>query len=236
MAKRQKINSKVSVFDGILPPRFLGEVLESLERVSKSSGLQNLYQAGSCSKSFWYPLDRRPTNVYERLVRHLHKAAGIPKSCIGGEWWFNIRPANTAMQGHFDKDESVLKVKGEFVHPVRSSVYYLTDRGVPTMIYNVPSWELLGYLKDEKRPFETCSIPPKKNRYAIFDGSLFHGAAYVENSFTKLELDPNQPRIVLAVNWWKKKPAEPYCVDYDPSWGEEFYSVAKNLTGRNHGY
>lgn len=236
MAKILRSDSNVSVFENILPSKLLGEVQGTLGRLTQEEGLEKLYRTGRCGISFWYPLEKKPQSVFERLIRHLHRAARIPKSCKGGEWWFNIRPSDASMHGHFDKDEAELKRSGEFRHPVRSSVLYLTDCGAPTLIYKVKSTEFLQYCKTGKLPYESYFIPPRLNRYAVFDGNLYHGSAYVENAFTRVDLSPDQPRIVLAVNWWRTKPGEPYCVDYDPMWGERFQDAIMALSAGSERY
>lgn len=59
----------------------------------------------------------------------------------GAEWWIQIRKeghhSDLGMPFHWDKDERLLEVSGEVVHPTVSTVTYLTDYGAPTVVLEV---------------------------------------------------------------------------------------------------
>ena len=74
---------------------------------------------------------------------------------------------------HFDKDERAYSECGLFVHPLASTVTYLTSEGAPTLVVD-------ARLSPEGKYVEAVGdahiVPPRVGRHVRFDGRLLHGA------------------------------------------------------------
>lgn len=159
--------------------------------------------------TFWLPLDRAPFNTIERAIHELRAAAKISPRCKGAEWWVRICPADSEMGLHFDQDETLADSKGIVHSPVTASVFYLTDIGAPTTIYD----RRAGEPTDIHAPAVATNIPPRINRYAVFRGNLMHGTKRIPAEIPNTLGLRTEPRIVLAVNWWDRQPTLGWCVD-----------------------
>ena len=80
-----------------------------------------------------------------------------------------MRPHSNGHQLHFDSDETAIEGGAAPVHPIMSSVLFVSDvTGGPTL---VTDQTLSGSLATQG-----WLVPPKRNRLAIFDAKYLHGS------------------------------------------------------------
>ena len=137
----------------------------------------------------------------------------IPGGFAGGEWWVQRVRANehtekSSLGFHFDKDEGVASERGYMKMPVFSTVTYLTDDGAPTMVVNQTT-NRGGNANFPDHPTQVNLIFPKRGRHLVFRGNLAHG---VPGQLAPLTKGGAAFRLTLLVNWWNRKPIEPYCL------------------------
>ena len=131
------------------------------------------------------------------------------KPIISAEFWVQSRSQTDNINFHYDKDESIASNKHYLVHPVVSTVLYLTDEGSPTLILNQTSPD--GNIEIPLVPEQAYLVYPKKNRYMLFAGDLQHGVCGSCNYYLMNEKKRknDKKRVTLLVNWWHQKPEEP---------------------------
>jgi len=101
---------------------------------------------------------------------------------------------------HFDCDEYEKNNNNNFIYPLLSNIVYLNDSIYPTILTNV---DLENYkYKDFQNERNIMIVFPKKNKHITFDGSKRHGVSLV---FEEDKL--NDPRYIIAINLWNKKPS-----------------------------
>jgi len=87
--------------------------------------------------SFWYDVACEPSNTVEALARHLLPLTGAADEIVGCEWWVHTRAEGRSIghQMHWDTEEVSLQ-RGEILHPLVSSVTYLSGAsgGDPTVV------------------------------------------------------------------------------------------------------
>ncbi len=89
--------------------------------------------AEACSgASLWCPADPS-VGPWAKFFSVFARAIGV-RSVAGVEWWVRRQPASAGKNFHFDKDEHLMSAQQVLVAPLRSSVFYLTDIGGPTLI------------------------------------------------------------------------------------------------------
>lgn len=194
------------VFEEALP----GSLFERLVRAVRSVGNERLKK--NYTTTFWYPNDAEPTNVVEETVIELSKLVNPPDNCSGVEWWLGRLGHGEKLRYHFDRDMTVRKKTGEFLHPAYSSVLYLnTFPASPTVILNqVPTPD--GKSRIPPKPTARKSVDAVSNRYIVFPGNIRHGVIpdRVE------QINPtSEKRLTLLVNFWINRPLPPICFDYD---------------------
>ena len=170
------------------------------------------------SGSFWLPADASPTNPLEELAAKIfqfHTAGAKPAvdhSTSGAEWWANVsRGAAIASHGdinlHFDKDEAAYSDYGLIVHPLLSTITYLSDEGAATLVLPhiiLNAADRSEYTRSEAAGSEVASallVPPSTGRHVCFDGRWLHGAPagyHVRQSTA----DADYCRITFCVNIW----------------------------------
>ena len=134
-------------------------------------------------------------------------------SCAGAEWWIGRSYTNNVPVGfHFDQD---VKAARGLRHPIRSSVLFFSRvRGGHLAVTDQragpagePRPRLAGALE---------TVAPRSNRYAVFDGGLFHGVldARGRTPGRSLPGPRGRMRITLVVNFWRRRPTGV------PRWGE----------------
>jgi hypothetical protein len=184
----EKKSMLVRVIDSALPDRLVRKARRAIGRL----GAERLRE--SYFTTFW--LDRRaePATVIEEAVLALcTRHARI--SCAGMEWWIGRAYADRLpIEFHFDHD-----VKGSRRrHPMLSSVFFFNSvRGGQLAVTD----QTPG--RKEAERLET--VKPRRNRYALFAGDLFHGV---------LKGPRGRMRVTLVVNYWERRPTGV------PAWSE----------------
>ena len=124
-------------------------------------------------------------------------ANGFPSNYEGIEWWSQVRDTKEDIVFHYDKDEGTASAYQKFIHPIKTTITYLTNVGGPTAVLNDENYDN-GYLSF-----------PKVNKHIVVDGHLFHG---VIGPLNKIKPTKDSNRITLVVNYYEKKPIEPNCI------------------------
>lgn len=161
--------------------------------------------------TFWLPLNRDPENVFEAVAFSLKDVADPSSDVIGIEWWFSVLLTNATPQWllrcHFDRNDLTEKDTRRLTHPEKASVLFLN--AVPYGELVITDQVLTAKGKRPRQPREMRFIEPRKNRYAIFPGHLYHGV--IGRMWRPRE--DTQLRISMAVNYWTGKPKAPYLRD-----------------------
>ena len=160
--------------------------------------------------TFWLPAGARPAHAVEEAVRAV--ARHVPVRCAGVEWWIGRAYTTDVPIGfHFDQDVHGKQLR----HPLVSSVLFfnrvrggqlaVTDQRAGPKGRAVPA-----------QPSRLEAVPPRANRYAIFDGRLMHGVldARGQTPGKKLPGPGGRLRVTLVVNYWAHRPTDV------PMWGE----------------
>lgn len=109
------------------------------------------------------------------LAMHTGK---LPHALLAGaEWWANVSRSDTMdrVDGygdigfHFDKDEAIYGTHGLIIHPLLSTVTYLSDDGAPTVVLPMGRITPTGEYTVDKLP-EAIVVPPRVGRHVCFDG------------------------------------------------------------------
>jgi hypothetical protein len=85
----------------------------------------------------WFPAGQRPKTALEVAILRLAKLAQPGGNNAGFEWWTQIVNSGDPIGFHVDKDESIASLKHYLVHPIISSVFYITDIGGGTLITGI---------------------------------------------------------------------------------------------------
>jgi hypothetical protein len=112
---------------------------------------------------------------------------------------------------HVDCDEYEKHKNRKYLHPFCSSVTYFNDNPCPTIItpFNIEDYKY----KDFSNETELIFSFPVKNKHIAFDGSKFHGAVALnsdiidESQNNSIKSDITNPRYILAINLWDRKPS-----------------------------
>ena len=138
-------------------------------------------------------------------VRELWKDRAAGKNCSGAEWWLGRAHTTKIPVGfHFDQD---VKAKRGFRHPQLSSVFFFNAvRGGQLAITDQKPGP-----RGEPRPAqasELIAVAPKRNRYTVFQGDLFHGVLDANGRApSKTIAGPaGRLRLTLVVNYWERRP------------------------------
>lgn len=128
------------------------------------------------------------------------------------EFWVKGTYKNSIL--HVDCDENLKKQELEYSYPLLSSVTYLNDCDIPTVITNIDMDRYMykNFEKDLKLFFSF----PKKGKQITFDGKYYHGSALLNND---LDNTKSNPRYILLINLWDKQPTNIY-----------YYNNSNNIT------
>jgi hypothetical protein len=161
--------------------------------------------------TFWYPLDRKPENVFESVVTGLKKLANPSSNVIGVEWWFSVLLTNTTPQWllrcHFDRNDLAEKDPKALKHPEKSSVLFCN--AVPYGDLVVTDQVMTDDGTRPTQPHDMVFIRPSRNLYVVFPGQLYHGV--IGRMWRPLK--PEKLRITMAVNYWTERPKASYLHD-----------------------
>ena len=158
-------------------------------------------------------LEQLAAGIFKKHVGHLADDA-FDKTTSGMEWWVQTLTQNSEkkIQMHWDKDETLREKSGVFVHPVVSTVTYLTASSdarmnAPTLIFDhltVPLIARYGQsvpnaLNTDPQCTKIHVSWPRPGKHVSFDGRLLHGV------FPELGVsgyDDKNTRVTFLVNVW----------------------------------
>jgi len=103
---------------------------------------------------------------------------------------------------HVDCDEILKAEQLEYSYPTLSTVTYLNDSSIPTVISNI-DMDRFMYKAFEKDISFFFSFP-KKQKQISFDGKYYHGSALLQENTNFLDED----RYIIAINIWDKPPTD----------------------------
>ena len=203
-------DGRVAGSSGVCDPQFA--CWDSLLRCHDFAALRVDCELASwplAASSFWLPCDAAPQNALESLaaaIFRLHtRGRDFDRAASGAEWWANVSRSEAMARAdgygkvymHFDKDERAYSECGLFVHPLASTVTYLTSEGAPTLVVDVR-------LSPEGKYVEAVGdahiVPPRVGRHVRFDGRLLHGAP-LELLEARADGAP-YVRVTFLVNIW----------------------------------
>lgn len=175
-------------------------------------------------RTFWFDLKSNPRLCIEHAILTLREnirdemlgGGHTIKDIVGAEWWVQIKGISQGISFHFDKDEGLASTEGKMLHPLLSTVTYLTSVGAPTLIFDMVTPD--GNVAVPDIPTEGFLSYPKINRHIIFAGNLQHGVLSLAAKESNESLSSiNVQRVTLLINWWTLKPREPNTVSLSDS-------------------
>jgi hypothetical protein len=190
----------VRVTDRALPE----ELVQRARRAIARLGTQRLRE--SYFTTFWLTRRDAPAHAVEEAVQALCGLAAPGRRCTGAEWWIGRTYTTEVSVGfHFDQD---VKASRGLRHPLLSSVFFFNRvRGGQLAVTD----QRAG-LRGEPQPADPRTlqtVAPRRNRYAVFDGALFHGVldARSRTPGRSLPGPRGRLRVTLVVNFWETRPA-----------------------------
>lgn len=164
--------------------------------------------------TFWYPLERKPENIFESVASRLKASARPSTSVIGVEWWFSVLLTNATPQWilscHFDRDDMAVAENdmARVKHPDKASVLFLNAVPYGELVVTDQVLTPKG-TRQPRQPTEMRFVRPDRNLYAVFPGHLYHGViGRMWRPMRSAKL-----RIAMAVNYWPVRPAAEYLRD-----------------------
>ena len=163
--------------------------------------------------TFWLPAGHAPSQALEELALALAPHAAAGPRCAGVEWWLGRAHTTRIPVGfHFDLD---VKGTGAVRCPLVSSVFFFNRvRGGQLAVTDQRPDPRGRPQPAQATALET--VAPAPNRYAVFDGSLFHGVLDAGGHVPGRPLPgpPGRLRRTLVVNYWAARPSGV------PAWAE----------------
>ena len=135
--------------------------------------------------------------VYNIAVFHFNRMNISLDNSIFVEFWFKSLPDTDKF--HLDCDEFIKCSQEKYVHPLLSCVTYLNDHNCPTILTNI-DYDTYKYKEFEEQTSLFFSFP-RFGKHITFEPTKFHGISNVFNND-----NCNNPRYMLAINLWDKKP------------------------------
>lgn len=194
----------------IIEEALSGSLFERLARGVRAVGDERIKK--NYTTTFWFPREAAASNVAEESVEKLAGFVPDDVDWVGAEWWLGRLPRGKKLRFHFDRDMTVRKQTGRFVHPLIASALYLNAFPESPMVIldQVPSND--GKARVPAKPERRKVVVPAPNRYVTFPGNLRHGVMPRENAVPE---PGDELRLSLLVNFWRKRPLPPLCFDYD---------------------
>jgi len=179
-------------------------LVRRVRRAIRRLGTERLRE--SYFTTFWLGRGELAANAVEEAVLALWRLAAPGPRCAGAEWWIG-RSYTTDVPVGFHFDQDVRAARG-LRHPRLSSVFFLNRvRGGHLAVTDQragpggkPRPAAAGALQ---------AVAPRRNRYAVFDGRLFHGVLDARGRAPgrKLPGPRGRLRITLVVNFWDRRPS-----------------------------
>jgi hypothetical protein len=133
----------------------------------------------------------------KRLNTHIESHDDI-KNNYYIEFWGKSKHVTSVL--HVDCGEELKIEQLEYKYPLLSSVTYLNDCNIPTVITNI---DMDRYMyKDFEKDQNLFFSFPKKGKQITFDGKYYHGSAILGKEFDV----SNEDRYIIAINLWDKPP------------------------------
>ena len=187
------------VLDGALDAALVRRARRAIGRLGEERLRQSYFT------TLWMPRGEPPANAVEEAVLALWRLAAPDQRCAGAEWWIGRSYTTEVPVGfHFDQD---VRASRGLRHPLLSSVFFFNRvRGGQLAVTDQragrrgqPTPAVAGELQ---------VVPPRPNRYAVFDGALFHGVldARGRTPGRKLPGPRGRLRVTLVVNFWERRP------------------------------
>jgi len=175
-----------------ITPQHLSTLWKDCELVF-TARTKETHEAYSFGATFFVPCVMKPRCALEGLAKLIfdqhtqHLPLGIFKpECSGAEWWTLIleqdenddEEDNDDVGMHFDADYGLEEqVKNLMIHPRLSTVTYLTDVGVPTLVLDEKSPTNNNTASSLNGNVERSWLSsPSIGKHISFDGRLLHGA------------------------------------------------------------
>ena len=198
---------------------------------ARAAGVGEELSAGC---TFWVPaVTKKPKTSLEQLALDIFtfhaRDAVFEPSKSGAEWWTLVIDESDVVGLHWDRDYDLQADQGLLLHPMVSTVTYLTTprAAAPTVVLGRPSPLLASESPCGSVP-SAAACWPALGRHLAFDGKLLHGAL---PNLTPSPTTPTPPapaaaaarkRVTFLVNVW---------LNHVP-WGAEKLpkSIAKQLS------
>jgi hypothetical protein len=124
------------------------------------------------------------------------------------EFWVKNKYKTACL--HVDCDEYLRTEQLEYIYPLLSSVTYLNDSNIPTVITNI---DMDRYMyKEFEKDLKLFFSFPKKGKQITFDGKYYHGSVFLSND---IDVGKNEDRYIIAINLWDKKPTNAKYYNYN---------------------
>ncbi|MBW2422298.1 MAG: hypothetical protein JRH19_27450 [Deltaproteobacteria bacterium] len=205
------------LFEGALREELFGRLVRAVRTLGDEQLRRNY------TTTFWLPLEQDPTNVAEEAVLELLELVDPAPHCIGVEWWLGRLARGEKLRFHFDRDMTIRKKTGQYVHPLHGSVLYLNAfPSSPTVILDqVPSPDGKSRIPEKSQSRVAFEAVP--NHYVVFPGNRRHGVIPASSRSKRAkpadvaeeESEASERRLTLLVNYWERRPLPPICFDYD---------------------
>jgi len=159
----------------------------------------------------WFPVGARPRTSLEAAILHLARLSRLGEDrLVGYEWWIQRVESDRGSLGfHVDKDEAVATNEHYLLHPLWSSITYITREGGGTFITDQYSPTGNGY--DPVQPRQAAWSFPEPNKFLLFNGTLLHGVIAPSDVHHAGLSSPAVQRLTFLVNFWHIRPKEPNC-------------------------
>lgn len=198
-----------------------------------------LYAAysGRSGGEFWFGRSDEPRDILEAAVLRLFEydlqhilPVGVAATVAGVSWRIvdlDLRQRQHTF--HFDSDEGTdyAVENAPLIHPLLSTVTYLSDLGGPTVVMNYT-------MADPEDPLKVPSnmwlVMPRAGKHLAFDPRLFHGVLNALRSQCISSLagcagSSRDSRFVLGMNFWEVRSKESRSEKYKPSSLRHFSSA-----------
>jgi len=184
--------------------------------------------SGRSEGEFWFGRSDEPRDILEEAIHRLlvydlqHILPGGVAATVAGVSWRiiylnNSRPQHTF---HFDSDEATDYAMEDIplIHPLLSTVTYLSDLGGPTVLMNYTMADPEDPLK---LPSNMWLVMPRAGKHLAFDPRLLHGVLSALRSPCVSSLagcagSSRDSRFVLGMNFWEVRSAESRPNEYRP--------------------
>jgi len=166
-----------------------------------NNNLHNETSLLDMNKSKYSVLEKYVHDIAMFHLKRLQKDCETNNKTYFAEFWVKDKYKTPAL--HVDCDEVLKKEQLEYSYPLLSSVTYLNDSNIPTVITNI-DMDRYMYKEFEKEVSMFFSFP-KTGKQITFDGKYFHGSAFLEDEIDT-DVGKNKDRYIIAINLWDKKP------------------------------